>query len=105
MKKKQYMLCIDNGLSVGKAALVDGSGKIAGVVSFKTEIIHDSGYSEIDMDLLSRKTLTAVKEVIQKKAIDSMVRIKSIYKPDLSKNNIYMKRFSKFEQIKQLLDK
>lgn len=37
-------------------------------------------------------------------AIDSMVRIKSIYKPDIQKNNIYMKRFLKFEQIRQSLD-
>jgi len=37
-------------------------------------------------------------------AIDSMVRIKSIYKPDIRKNSIYMKRFLKFEQIKQSLD-
>ena len=38
-------------------------------------------------------------------AIDSMVRIKSIYKPDIRKNNIYMKRFLKFEEIKQSLDR
>jgi len=37
-------------------------------------------------------------------AIDSMVRVKSIYNPDIQKNNIYMKRFLKFEQIKQSLD-
>jgi len=37
-------------------------------------------------------------------AINSMVKIKSIYKPDIQKNNIYMKRFLKFEQIKQSLD-
>ena len=39
-----------------------------------------------------------------KEAIDNMVRIKSIYRPDARKNSIYIKRFTEFERIKQLLD-
>jgi sugar (pentulose or hexulose) kinase len=49
--KSKYMLCIDNGLSVGKAALIDASGNIAGISSFKNEIINDGIFSEIDMEL------------------------------------------------------
>jgi L-xylulokinase len=71
MEKKKYMLCIDNGLSFGKAALVDYKGNITGIVSFKTEIINDNDYSEIDMDLLYRKTSKAIQEVIQKSYIAS----------------------------------
>ena len=66
MGKNKYVLCIDNGLSVGKAALIDLTGKILDVGSFKTEVINDGGYSEVDMNLLAKKTLAAIKEVIQK---------------------------------------
>ncbi len=53
--KNKYMLCVDNGLSVGKAALIDTSGNIAGVSSFKNEIINDGCFSEIDMELFYQK--------------------------------------------------
>ena len=66
MKKNKYFLCIDNGLSVGKVALIDLTGKILDVGSFKTEVINSGGYSEVDMNLLAKKTLAAIKEVIQK---------------------------------------
>ncbi len=69
--KKKYMLCIDNGLSMGKASLVDPAGNIAGVVSFKTEVINNDGFSELDMELLSSRTLNAVKKVITENEVNS----------------------------------
>ncbi len=68
--KNKYMLCVDNGLSVGKAALIDTSGNIAGVSSFKNEIINDGCFSEIDMELFFEKTAKAIKEVIHNTGID-----------------------------------
>ena len=41
---------------------------------------------------------------ILKVAIDKMVTVKSIYKPETHKNSIYMKRFEEYERILQLLD-
>ena len=68
--KNNYMLCIDNGLSVGKAALIDASGNIAGVSSFKNEIINDGCFSEVDMELFYKKTADAIKDVIQNTAVN-----------------------------------
>jgi len=68
--KNDYMLCIDNGLSVGKAALIDASGNITGISSFKNEIINDGCFSEIDMELFYKKTANAIKEVIQNTGIN-----------------------------------
>ena len=39
-----------------------------------------------------------------KEAIDNMVTIKSVFKPDKNKNRIYMRRFEKFQEIIKLLD-
>jgi len=66
---KKYLLCIDNGLSVGKAALVDTSGIIAGISSFKNEIINDGCHSEIDMKLFYQKTADAIKDLIKNSGI------------------------------------
>jgi len=68
--KSKYMLSVDNGLSVGKAALIDTSGKIAGVSSFKNETIDDGCFSEIDMELFYKKTANAIKDVIQNTGIN-----------------------------------
>ncbi len=70
MEKKRYMLCIDNGLSAGKAALVDPAGNIAGISSFKNEVMDKGRFSEIDMELFYKKTAKAVKDLIQKTGID-----------------------------------
>jgi len=71
MKKNKYILCIDNGLSVSKTALVDFSGNLVRVSSFKTEIINKNGFSEIDMDWFYTKTFAAIKELISSSNIDS----------------------------------
>ncbi len=63
------MLCIDNGLSMGKAALVDPEGNIAGISSFKNEVIDKGHFSEIDMELFYKKTADAVKDLLQKTVI------------------------------------
>ena len=68
--KNKYMLCVDNGLSVGKAALIDTSGNIAGISSFKNETIDDGCFSEIDMELFYKKTANAIKDVIQNTGIN-----------------------------------
>lgn len=70
MEKNKYMLCIDNGLSVGKAALVDSVGNIASVSSFKNEIINETCFSEVDMELFYKKTTDAVKNLILKTGIN-----------------------------------
>jgi L-xylulokinase len=70
MEKNKYMLCIDNGLSVGKAALVDPVGNIASVSSFKNEIINEACFSEIDMELFYKKTTDAVKNLILKTGVN-----------------------------------
>jgi len=70
MSKNKYTLCIDNGLSVGKAALIDLSGQVLAVESFKNEIINDGIFSELDMNLLYSKTMTAIRNVIQKSNIN-----------------------------------
>jgi len=67
--KNNYMLCIDNGLSVGKAALIDASGNIAGVSAFKNKIINDGCFSEVDMELLYKKTTQVIKDVIINTAV------------------------------------
>lgn len=69
--KNKYMLCIDNGLSVGKAALIDAAGNIAGVSSFKNGIINDGCFSEIDMELFYKKTANAIKDLIKNTGINA----------------------------------
>jgi L-xylulokinase len=69
--KNKYMLCIDNGLSVGKAALIDETGNIAGISSFKNEVLNDGCFSEIDMELFYKKTANTVKELIKNTDINA----------------------------------
>lgn len=70
MGKNKYMLCIDNGLSVGKAALVDPKGNIAGVSSFKNELINDGRFSEVDMESFYNKTADTVRNLILETGIN-----------------------------------
>jgi L-ribulose-5-phosphate 3-epimerase len=51
-EKNIYMLSIDNGLSVGKATLIDVYGNIAGVSSFKNEVINNGYASEVDIRIV-----------------------------------------------------
>jgi len=70
MGKNKYMLCIDNGLSAGKVALVDPEGNIAGLSSFKNEILNDGRFSEVDMELFYNKTADTVRNLILKIGIN-----------------------------------
>jgi L-xylulokinase len=70
MGKNKYILSIDNGLSIGKAALVDLEGNIVDVSSFKNQTINDGRLSEIDMELFYKKTAGTVRDLILKKSIN-----------------------------------
>jgi L-xylulokinase len=70
MGKNKYILSIDNGLSIGKAALVDLEGNIVDVLSFKNQTINDGRLSEIDMELFYKKTAGTVRDLILKKSIN-----------------------------------
>lgn len=65
----KHILCIDNGLSGGKAALVDIDGNISSVLTFKNKIINEGIYSEIDVGLFYQNTVDAVKELITKSSV------------------------------------
>jgi L-xylulokinase len=68
--KCKYFLSIDNGLSVGKIALVDLDGNIIGISSFKNELINDGCFSELDMELLYNKTANVIKELIKNTGVN-----------------------------------
>jgi len=70
MNKNKYFLSVDNGLTMIKAALLDLNGEILCTCSDKNEVINNESYSEVDMDLLAKKTFMVIKEVIQKTGID-----------------------------------
>jgi L-xylulokinase len=70
MGKNKYILSVDNGLSIGKAALVDLEGNIVDVSSFKNQTINDGRLSEIDMELFYKKTAGTVRDLILKKSIN-----------------------------------
>ena len=63
----QYLLGIDNGSTVSKAALFDLHGKEIAVASCKadTEYPHP-GWTERDMEMLWQSTATAIREVLAK---------------------------------------
>lgn len=61
----RYLLGIDNGCTVSKAALFTLDGKELAVASAKTELLcPQTGWSERDMNEMWAKTAQAVKEVI-----------------------------------------
>jgi L-xylulokinase len=67
----QYLLGIDNGSTVSKAALFDLHGKEIAVASCKadTEYPHP-GWTERDMEMLWQSTATAIREVLAKSGAD-----------------------------------
>ncbi|MHC4743977.1 MAG: FGGY-family carbohydrate kinase [Planctomycetota bacterium] len=66
----QYLLGIDNGCTVSKAAIFSLDGKELAVASAKTELLAPKpGWSERDMNEMWAKTAQAVKEAIQKAQI------------------------------------
>jgi L-xylulokinase len=67
----QYLLGIDNGSTVSKAALFDVHGKEIAVASCKadTEYPH-SGWTERDMEMLWQSTAHAIREVVAKSGVN-----------------------------------
>ena len=66
----QYLLGIDNGSTVSKAALFDLHGKEIAVASCKadTEYPHP-GWTERDMEMLWQSTASAIREVLAKSGV------------------------------------
>lgn len=63
----RYLLGIDNGCTVSKAAIFTLEGREVAVSSGKTELLYpQQDWVERDMDQMWRKTAVAVKEVIGK---------------------------------------
>lgn len=66
----RYLLGIDSGSTVTKAALFDLSGKEIAVASCKTETAYlHPGWTERDMDILWQTTATAIRAVLAKASI------------------------------------
>jgi L-xylulokinase len=66
----QYLLGIDNGSTVSKAALFDLHGKEIAVASCKAETEYPHpGWTERDMETLWQSTATAIREVISKSGV------------------------------------
>jgi len=67
----QYLLGIDNGSTVSKAALFDLHGKEIAVASCKAETEYPHpGWTERDMEVLWQSTATAIREVLAKSGAD-----------------------------------
>ena len=72
MEMRTYLLGIDNGSTVTKAALYDTTGKEVAVSSIKTEMLFPSpGYAEKDMDALWAANVRVISEVLSKSGIDA----------------------------------
>ena len=66
----KYLLGIDNGSTVSKAALFDLSGKEIAVASCAADTAYPHpGWTERDMEMLWQSTATAVREVLAKSAV------------------------------------
>jgi L-xylulokinase len=66
----QYLLGIDNGNTVSKAALFDVHGKEIAVASCKVETVYPHpGWTERDMEMLWQSTAQAIREVLAKAQI------------------------------------
>jgi L-xylulokinase len=66
----QYLLGIDNGSTVSKAALFDFHGKEIAVASCKAETEYPHpGWTERDMEMLWQCTATAIREVLAKSGV------------------------------------
>lgn len=70
MGKNKYLLCIDNGLTAGKVAVLDYEGNIQYLSSFKTEIINTGCFSEIEMEPFFNRTANAIKDLTSNSGID-----------------------------------
>jgi L-xylulokinase len=68
----KYVLGIDNGSTVSKAALFDLHGKEIAVASCKAETEYPHpGWTERDMEMLWQSTATAIREVLAKSGISA----------------------------------
>ncbi len=70
IKKGKYILVIDNGLTVEKAAVFDLEGTIIASDSAPNEVIDKDSFSELDADLLWEKTASVIKSALLKAKID-----------------------------------
>jgi L-xylulokinase len=70
MGKGKYILVIDNGLTVEKAAVFDLEGTIIASDSAPNSIIDKDSFSELDADLLWDKTASVIKNALLKAKID-----------------------------------
>ena len=69
MMENRYILVIDNGLTVIKAAVIDSSGRIIESHSELNSVIDDGCFSEIDPVLLWNKTARVIKDTLLKSKI------------------------------------
>ena len=66
----QYLLGIDNGSTVSKAALFDLTGKEIAVASCKAETEYPHpGWTELDMEKLWQSTTAAIRDVLAKSGV------------------------------------
>ena len=66
----QYLLGIDNGNTVSKAALFDLKGREVAVASSKVETEYPHpGWTERNMDVMWQSTAAAIREVIAKSGV------------------------------------
>ena len=66
----QYLLGIDNGSTVSKAALFDLAGKEIAVASCKAETEYPHpGWTELDMEKLWQSTTTAIRDVLARSGV------------------------------------
>lgn len=68
----KYLIGIDNGGTMSKAALYDLSGKEIAVSSYKTEMIMPKpGFTERSMDEMWQANVNAIRDVIKKSKVNS----------------------------------
>src|SRR5512134_516561 len=66
----RYLLGIDNGSTVSKAALFDLHGKEIAVASCKAETTYPHpGWTERDMEMLWQSTASAIREVLARSGV------------------------------------
>ncbi len=69
----KYLMGIDNGLTLSKAAIFDLEGRTVGVASRKIEVQYPKpGYTERDMDVVWQMTAEAIHEVVDSSGIDPL---------------------------------
>ena len=67
----KYLMGVDNGATVSKAALFTLEGVEVGVASEKTEMLTPKpGFTERDMEAMWKATAGAIKEVIAESKVD-----------------------------------